>query len=220
MDILHLTGRNQDAAIEKITSLLRRGGVVVVPTDTVYGLAADISCGPAVRKVFRIKKRSHLKAMPVFIRDMAMAKAYAYFDPKVGKLLEEVWPGRTTVVLRKKETMPNLVTGGEQTVGMRIPDQPFLAALLAGYPNPLTGTSANLSGSEPASSAVDVQNAFRSHIPRPDLLVDGGPLASSPASTVLDLTNPANPKVLRMGAITKEKFDEFLKQWEENDEKF
>lgn len=214
MEVLHLTERNQEAVVKKASSLLKRGGVVAVPTDTVYGLLADVLHAAAVRKVFRIKKRSHLKAMPVFVRDIAMAKAYAYFDPKVGKLLGEVWPGRTTVVLQKKEAMPDLVTGGERTVGMRIPDHPFLAALLADYPNPLTGTSANLSGSEPASSAVDVQRVFRLHIPRPDLLVDGGMLAASPASTVLDITNPANPKILRMGAITKEKLDEFLKQWE------
>lgn len=216
MEIIHLTERNQEAVVESVSSLLRRGGVVAVPTDTVYGLVADVLAEAAVRKVFRIKKRSHLKAMPVFVRDTAMAKAYAYFDPKVGELLGEVWPGRTTVVLRKKESMPDLVTGGERTVGVRIPGHPFLAALLAGYPNPLTGTSANLSGSEPASSAVDVQNAFHRHIPAPDLLVDGGPLAPSSASTVLDLTNPANPKILRMGAITKEKLDTFLRQWEKN----
>ena len=149
--------------------------------------------------------------MPVFVRDTAMAKAYAYFDPTVGEFLKEVWPGRTTVVLRKREVMPDLVTGGERTVGMRIPDHPFLAALLAGYPNPLTGTSANLSGSEPASSAVDVQNVFQRYIPRPDLLVDGGTLPASPASTVFDITNPSNPKILRMGAITKEKLDEYLR---------
>lgn len=216
MEVVHLTARNQEVVVAKVSSLLQRGGVVAVPTDTVYGLIADVLVEAAVRKVFRIKKRAHLKAMPVFIRDTAMAKAYAYFDPKVGRLLEEVWPGRTTVVLRKKETMPDLVTGGERTVGMRIPDHPFLTALLTGYLNPLTGTSANLSGSEPASSAADIQNAFRSHIPRPDLLVDGGMLPASPASTVLDIINPANPKILRMGAITKEKLDEFLKQWEEN----
>mgnify|MGYP001611966827 FL=1 len=211
MEVIHLIERNQEAVVAKASSLLQRGGVVAVPTDTVYGLVADVLQATAVRKIFRIKKRSHLKAMPVFVRDTAMASAYAYFDPQVGKLLEEVWPGRTTVVLRKKESMPDLVTGGERTVGMRIPGHPFLAALLAAYPNPLTGTSANLSGSEPAASGVDVQLVFQRHIPRPDLLVDGGMLPASSASTVLDITNPSNPRILRMGAITKEKLDEYLR---------
>lgn len=213
MDVIHLTERNQEAVVERVSSLLRRGGVVAVPTDTVYGLVADVLQEAAVRKVFRIKKRSHLKALPVFVRDVAAARKYAYASARLERLLGELWPGQTTVVLKKKDAMPGLVTGGAKTVGLRLPDHPFLLALLAIYPNPLTATSANLSGSEPASSALEVQNAFRRHIPAPDLLVDGGMLPPSPPSTVLDLTNPQNPKILRMGTITKEKLDEFLKQW-------
>lgn len=186
---------------------------MAVPTDTVYGLAADVLRETAVKKVFRIKKRSHVKAMPVFVRDITMAKRYAYVDAKPEKLLGELWPGQTTVVLRKKSAMSDLATGVSRTVGLRVPDHPFLNALLAVYPNPLTATSADLSGSEPASSAIEVQNTFKGHAPAPDLLVDGGTLPPSPSSTVLDLTNPSNPKILRMGAITKEKLDEFLKQW-------
>lgn len=211
MEVVHLTERNHATVVEKAASLLRRGGVVAVPTDTVYGLAADVLRDVAVRKVFRIKERSHTKALPVFVRDIEMAKAYAYIDMKVEQLLGELWPGQTTVVLEKRSAMPDFVTGGMKSVGLRVPDHPFLTALLAAYPNPLTATSANLSGSEPASSGVDVQNTFRRHIPAPDLLVDGGTLPASPSSTVLDLTDPRNPKILRMGAITKEKLDEFLR---------
>lgn len=214
MEVVHLTGRNQEAVLKKTASILRRGGVVAVPTDTVYGLAADVMREAAVKKAFRIKGRSHTKAMPVLIRDIATAKAYAYIDAKLVKFLNEFWPGQTTVMLRKRDAMPDLVTGGMPTVGLRMPDHPFLSALLAVCPNPLTAASANLSGSEPASSAVDVQQTFRDHIPRPDLIVDGGPLPASPPSTVLDLTNSKNPKILRMGAITKAALDEFLKRWD------
>ncbi|MBI4132085.1 MAG: threonylcarbamoyl-AMP synthase [Candidatus Sungbacteria bacterium] len=227
MEIIHLTERNHGAVVERAASLLRRGGVVAVPTDTVYGLAADVFRDTAVRKVFRIKKRSHTKALPVFIRGVQAAKTYAYVDAKLERLLAKLWPGQTTVVLRKRDAMPDLITGGTPKVGLRVPDHPFLSELLAIYPNPLTATSANISGSEPAVSGVDVQNTFRGRIPMPDLLVDGGPPPSpsqfsgtkswegkSPSSTVFELTDPKNPKVLRMGAITKEKLDEFLKQWE------
>ncbi|MDP3727063.1 MAG: L-threonylcarbamoyladenylate synthase [bacterium] len=216
MDVIHLTERNQNAVIERVVSLLRRGGVVAVPTDTVYGLAADVLKETAVKKVFRIKKRAHTKAVPVFIRDVAVAKEYAYVEARVNRLLGKFWPGQTTVVLRKRDVMPDLVTGGTPTVGLRVPDHPFLSLLLARYPNPLTATSANLSGSEPASSAVHVQQTFQDHIPRPDLVVDGGPLPSSTPSTVIDLTDPQNPKILRMGAVTKTVLDEFLKQWDES----
>ncbi len=211
MDVLHLTERNQAAVLERVVSLLRRGGVVAVPTDTVYGLAADITRADAVRKVFRIKARSHVKALPVFVRDVEVAGRYAFIERELVKRLEEMWPGPTTVVLRKKPSVPDIVTGGMRTVGLRVPDHPFMRELLGRCPNPLIGTSANLSGSESASSSIEVQKIFRRHVPRPDLIVDGGQLPPSPPSTVLDLTHPDNPKILRMGAITKKKLDEFLR---------
>ena len=211
MDVLHLTERNQAAIVERVASLLKRGGVVAVPTDTVYGLMADVLRLAAVRKVFRIKARSHAKALPVFVRDIAMARHYAYVEQSLAPILGELWPGQTTVVLRKREVMPDLVTGGSKTVGLRVPAYPFLTAVLAAFPNPLTATSANLSGSEPAHSGVAVQNTFRRHIPRPDLVVDAGGLPPSRSSTVLDLTHPENPKILRMGAISKTELDKYLR---------
>lgn len=214
MDIFHLTEKNEDEVAEKIGSLLRRGGVAVVPTDTVYGLIGDCLRESAVRKIFRIKAREHHKAMPVFVRDVETAARFAYIERELTGLLSEIWPGQTTVVLRKRETMPDFVTGGMKTVALRIPDHPLVREVLELFPNPLVGTSANLSGSEAAQSATEVQKTFAKHIPRPELVVDGGRLPPSPPSTILDLTNPQNPKILRMGAITKEKLDEYLKHWQ------
>ena len=216
MDVFHLTERNHANAIEKTASLLKRGGVVAIPTDTVYGLVADVLRDAAVKKIFRIKARSHLKAIPIFVRDIAQAKQYAYIDPKLTRILHEIWPGPTTVVLRKKGGLSQLVTGSERTVGLRIPDDPFLAALLVAFPNPITGTSANLSGMEPARSAVEVQNTFKNSLARPDLIIDRGELAPSPASTVLDLTNPRTPKIVRMGAASPGKLMELLAHWEKH----
>ncbi len=213
MDVLHLTERNFEHAVGRVTSLLKRGGVVAVPTDTVYGLIADIHRDDAVRKVFRIKARSHTKAIPVFVRDIEMAEKYAYVEQELIRQLDELWPGLTTVVLEKRDIMPNLVTGGSKTVGLRVPGHPFIRALFDRYPNPLTGTSANLSGSESAQSGLDIQKMFQKHVPRPDMLVDVGILPPSPSSTVLDMTQPKNPKILRAGAITKEQLGEMLKQW-------
>jgi L-threonylcarbamoyladenylate synthase len=213
MQAISLTAENQGAVAEAVIAHLKRGGVVAVPTDTVYGLIADILDASAVTKVFRIKERSHLKALPVFVRDIPMARQYAHIDAKLWRLLEELWPGQTTAVLRKRPAMPDLVTGGEKTVALRIPDHPLLATILEHYPYPLTGTSANLSGNEPAQSADEVRQVLGARHPRPDLLVDAGQLPPSPPSTVLDLTSSSNPKILRMGAITKEKLDEYLAQW-------
>lgn len=213
MDTLRLTEHNHREAAEAVAELLARGGVVAVPTDTVYGLIADVLLPVAVRKIFRIKARAHAKALPVFVRDIPMARQYASIDGKLWRVLEELWPGRTTAVLRKRLAMPDLVTGGARTVGLRIPAHPFLEQLLALYPHPLVGTSANLSGSEPAQSADEVRRTFRGNVPQPDLLVDGGVLPPSPPSTVWDLTRLENPKILRMGAITKEELDALLAQW-------
>src|SRR3990167_5085479 len=131
MDVLHLTENNQGALVAHVARLLGRGGVVAVPTDTVYGLVGDALRESAVKKIFRIKARSYKKALPVFVRDVAMAKHYAVIDAKVTKLLDELWPGKTTVVLRKKDAMPDIVTGGMKTVGFRISDDPFMQALAA-----------------------------------------------------------------------------------------
>lgn len=214
MDVIHLTDRNHDAVVEKTASLLKRGGVAALPTDTVYGLVADVLREAAVRKVFRIKARSHAKALPVFVRDIAQAKIYAYIDTKLARLLDEIWPGPTTVVLHKKIALPDFVTGEDKTVGLRIPNDRFILDVLKAFPNPLTGTSANISGTEAARSATEVQNTFKDAIPRPDVIVDGSDLPESPPSTVLDLTNPKNPKILRMGATTPEKLMELLAHWE------
>ncbi len=213
MDVLHLTANNQDAVIQRVVSLIKRGGVVVLPTDTVYGLVGDCLRDAAVKKIFRIKARSHQKALPVFIRDFEMARHYAYIDAKLKSLVEEMWPGPTTLVFKKKETMPDLVTGAMKTVALRIPEYELVNQIAAGVGQPLVGTSANLSGNEPAQSAAEVQNTFIHHVPRPDAIVDGGRLPPSPPSTILDMTDPKNPKILRMGAITKEKLDEYLKMW-------
>ena len=213
MDVLRLGAKNQEAVVDRVASLLKRGGVIAAPTDTVYGLLADVTRPDAVAKVFRIKARSHTKALPVFVRDVVQARHYAFVERELIKLLEGMWPGQTTVVLRKKQAMPDAVTGGMKTVGLRVPDHHFMSLLLGRYPHPLTATSANLSGSEPTSSAADIQKIFRQHVPAPDLLVDGGILPPSPPSTVIDLTRSDNPRILRMGAITKEKLGEILSQW-------
>lgn len=213
MDVLHLTGRNLDFVVQRTVSLLMRGGVVAAPTDTVYGLLSDALRESAVKKVFRIKARSHAKALPIFVRDIAMAKQYAYVEAKLANVLSELWPGPTTVVLRKRDRLPDVVTGGDPSVGIRIPDHPFMANVCAAFPNPLTGTSANLTGMEPARSATELQNTFKRAIPRPDLIIDGGELPPSPPSTVFDVTNPANPKILRMGATTREELMELLSHW-------
>ena len=185
-----------------------------MPTDTVYGLLADTLRFSSVEKVWRMKERAHTKAMPVLVRDLEMARQYAVIDEHLERILKNLWPGQTTVVLRKQRAMPDVVTAGAKTIGLRIPDHAFLRRVLGLFSNPVIGTSANISGNEPAQSTEEVLSTFRRHIPRPDLVVDSGVLPPSPPSTVLDLTNPSSPQILRFGAITKEKLGQWLSQWQ------
>ncbi len=209
-----LTPENHVAVAAEAAEILRRGGVVIVPTDTVYGLAVDATNVGAVKKVFAIKKRAHLKALPVFVADIVAAAHAAVIPTRAIGLVKELWPGQTTVVFRKRALIPDVVSGGGKTVGLRIPDYPFLNLLLERYPHPLTATSANLSGMEPADSADEVRKMFTAALYIPDLLVDAGRLPASPPSTVLDFTDPERPRILRMGAISKEKLDQLLTQWQ------
>ena len=214
MEVIHLSEQNHEATAKRVAWLLKCGGVAAVPTDTVYGLLADTLRFSSVEKVWRMKERSRTKAMPVFVRDFEMARQYAVVDEPAERILENLWPGPTTVVLRKKRAMPDVVTAGAKTIGLRIPDHPFLRRVLELFSNPVLGTSANISGNEPAQSAEEVLSTFRRHVPRPDLVIDSGVLPPSPPSTVLDLTNPSSPQILRLGAITKEKLGQWLSQWQ------
>lgn len=213
METIRLTDKNIDAVIERVGDVLGRGGVVILPTDTVYGLAADVTNSGAIKKVFAIKRRSALKAFPLFVADIIAASHAAVIPVKVIAFLKNIWPGQTTVVFKKREAIPNAVTGGSKTVGLRVPDYLFLNRLLERYPHPLTATSANLSGLEPADSIGAMKTMFKDATYVPDLWIDVGVLAPSPPSTVIDLTDPEKPKILRMGAVTKEKLDEMLSQW-------
>ena len=214
MEVLHLTERNEAAVVEAAVQHLKRGAVLAIPTDTVYGLASDVRNEMGVKKVFEIKGRGENQALPVFVRDISMAERYAMFDERARSFLEHVWPGRVSVVLKKRSGIPDIVTAGQATVALRIPDHPFIEKLLQAYPNPITGTSANISGEPAASTATDVQISFRDRPSKPDLLIDGGVLPPSSSSTIIDFTNSANPRILRMGAVTKGELDEFFAMWD------
>ena len=189
--------------------VIRVGGVVAVPTDTVYGLIADVSNPDAVRRIFAIKGRVPEKALPVFVRDIAMARRFAYISDAKAEFLEKMWPGQVTVVFQHKEKLPKVLTGGHTTLGMRMPKHPLLIALLEKLGVPLAETSANPSGKPAARSAARVKEYFRDAEHQPDLLIDGGETGRSP-SAVIDFTG-IEPLVLRSGATTKGQFDRLLK---------
>ena len=170
--------------LKKILSLLRQGGVAVVPTDTVYGLIADATQKKAVGRVFAIKKRPRAKQLPLFVHTMRMAKHYALISREQELILSSKWPGPYTAVLKRKKCRPQLygVHGG--TIALRIPDSPKIRLIIKNLKRPVTGTSANRAGKNPSKT---VQEARRQLGAKPDLFVDGGTLYGRP-SRIVDMT--------------------------------
>lgn len=210
MEIIALGDAPYIVALIRSVAVLRAGGVVVAPTDTVYGLLCDGANAAAVEKMFAIKHRSREKAFPIFARDIAAARQYAYIADAKAKFLEKIWPGAVTAVFHHKEKLPVALTGGRDTIGMRIPDHPFIMALLAKMDTPLAQTSANISDASPAHTAAEAAAYFEGQEIKPDLIVDGGTV-SGVASTVVDCTGVA-PLILRSGVVSKSDIDRLLEK--------
>lgn len=202
--------RESKQAIEEAIDVIKKGGTIIFPTDTVYGLGCDATNEKAVERIFRIKKRPENKPIPVLISDIEMAKQFSYFDKSAEKILLSVWPGPVTVVLQKKiNSLPELVSAGKATVGLRIPDYKIAHFLTAKCNVPLAATSANITG-KPASNEIDkVLGQFEKMSSRPDLVLDAGDLKFAAPSTILDLSK-GKPIITRVGSVNKKKLFEII----------
>ena len=178
--------------------LLRRGEVIALPTDTVYGVAALAFNAEAVARIYQVKERPLDKAIPVFVPAVAdLALVCRDAPPLILPLLEKYWPGALTVILPVSPDLPGIVTNFGSTVAVRIPDHPVVRQLLALVGEPLAATSANISGRPNPQTAAAVEAQLSGRIP---LILDDGPTPSNLASTILDATQWP-PKVLRQGAL-------------------
>jgi len=185
-------------AIKQACRVLKLGGVVVYPTDTVYSLGANACDLLAVEQVFKIKNRPYYKPLPIIVRNLEWVEAVAFTASHHRKVVESIWPGTTTVILPKRDHLSSLVTAGEMTVGIRIPDFPFTDQLLGKFGYPLTATSANISGEEQTNDIDKIIERFANSKYGPNLIIDAGLLPKSKPSTVLDLASD-QPKILRVG---------------------
>jgi L-threonylcarbamoyladenylate synthase len=196
-------------ALDRAVAALKRGGTLVFPTDTLYGLGCNALDSGAVGRVFDIKHRSYVKALPMLVRDLSWARELAYITPEQEKLMARFWPGKVTFILPKRPIVPNIMSGGGQTVAIRAPDHAFSQALLRHLGYPIAGTSANVSGSDPFSDARTIAEAFSRTAPQPDVVLDSGTLPHSEPSTVVDLSGRV-PRILRQGAVRADKILAFL----------
>lgn len=192
------TPENFHRAVERATALLRGGGVVALPTETVYGLAANALDPAAVAQIFKIKGRPAHNPIIVHARGVEMARRCAAEWPELAqRLADGFWPGPLTLVLPRAAAVPDIVTAGGPTVGIRWPSHPFVQAVIGRCGFPLAAPSANLSNRVSPTTAAHVLAQLGDRVA---LIVDGGPSHVGIESTVLDLT-VAPPRVLRPGMI-------------------
>jgi len=198
MKIVKISSKNLNEAVK----VIKKGGVVIFPTDTVYGLIADIKNKTAVKKIFKIKKRSFKKSLPIFVKDLKMAKDLARIDKKQEKIIKKCWPGKVTVILKAKLTkFPKGIISKDKKIGLRNPDYKFLNILLKKIDCPLVETSANISGKKASTKIKEVLKQFEKQRCQPNLVLDAGNLRTSLPSTVVDLIDF---KILRKGDISKD----------------
>lgn len=211
MKIVHLTKDSYIEILDAVESVIMSGGVVVLPTDTVYGMVGDACKHAAVQKMYQLKHRPRKKALPVFVRNIAMARTYAYISDTKVKFLERVWPGPVTVIFHHKDKFPKLLSAGADTIAMRMPDNQLILDLIEKIGRPLAQTSANISGHPPAYSVEEIKNYFLYENLEPDLAVDSGEITGTP-STIIDFTRQM-PLVLRAGLLTKDELKHFFRNF-------
>lgn len=185
--------------ITKAIEILKQGGIVIFPTDTVYGIGCRIDDEQVVKRLFTLRKRPETKATPVLVSDLSMAKRYLEPVPQkvIDMLITPYWPGGVTVILScQKEKVPELVRGGGNTIGVRMPNHPMTLALIEGLGVPVLGPSANFNAEKTPRRFSDLNPELVKLV---DFVVEGE-CGLKQSSTVIDTT--VTPwKILRQGAV-------------------
>jgi L-threonylcarbamoyladenylate synthase len=187
--------------------VLKAGGVVALPTDTVYGICVALDTIGGVERLFRVKRRTPDKGIMLLLDDAEQAGQIGTMTPAAAALASACWPGGLTVVVPQRPgvRLPAALTGGTPTIGLRVPDHSTPRALAHGV-GPLPTTSANVSGLPEARNAREILEQLGRDI---DLILDAGPAHGGPASTVVDCTADV-PQVLRVGAVSLARVAEIL----------
>ncbi len=202
--VLTVDAKNPDPkAIKEAVKIVQRGGAIVYPTDTVYGIGANALDPEAVIKVFNIKNRPRDQAMPVAVSGIEMAEELVFVTVEARRLIERFWPGALTLILKKRPTLPAEVTGGSDRAGLRAPNHPVPLSIIRMAQLPITSTSANRHG---LPSPLTVEEAVRQLGEGIDLVIDAGGATGGVPSTVLDLTSTV-PAIIRKGPVSKEEIE-------------
>ena len=193
--------------IEKAAKILQNGGLVAVPTETVYGLAGNGLDSEAVEKIYEVKGRPAIKPLALMVCGPEAMEEYCREAPPAARCLaEKFWPGPLTIVLKAKKSVPEIVRAGGDTVGLRCPDHPMTLALLKQAKIPFAAPSANPTGSESPKNAQEVLAYFDGKI---QAVVDGGPCGLGRESTIIDLSETPY-RILRQGALPRQEIENEL----------
>jgi L-threonylcarbamoyladenylate synthase len=206
-EILKVESSSLEFVLEYAVRLIVGGRVVAFPTDTFYGLGADPFNLAAVSEIFRIKRRTADRPLPLLVNSIDQAVDLAHDPPKLFfTLAQKFWPGALTLVVPATSKIPLKVTANTGKVGLRWPQAPFVVSLITAAERPLTGTSANLSDMESCSTADEVDCQIGDVLP---LIVDGGLTPGGQASTIVEL-NGETGRIVRQGAIPESELKEYL----------
>lgn len=203
---------DDEAGIAEAAARLAAGGLVAIPTETVYGLGADASSPTAVSRIFAAKGRPADHPLIVHLADAGELDDWAVDIPETARALAAAfWPGPLTLVLRRAAHVPDTVTGGRDTVGLRVPDHPAARAVLRAFGGGVAAPSANRFGRVSPTTAAHVMADLAEHLdPARDAVLDGGPCRVGVESTIVDCTGPV-PQVLRPGGVSAEDLERVLR---------
>ncbi len=206
MSEVRIIPESDGASGDEAVRVLRDGGLVCYPTDTVYGIGAAAGDDAAVRRLYAVKGRSPDKPLPLLLADVSEAARVAEVTPLARALATRFWPGALTIVMRKVDSYRSLALAGGETVALRVPDHEFVRRIVRALGEPVTGTSANRSGTRAPVSAAEVAFQMGEMV---ELIIDGGQSRTRLESTVIDITRD-KPEIVREGAVSRGEVEEAL----------
>jgi L-threonylcarbamoyladenylate synthase len=193
--------------IKKAAQMVLQGGIIAFPTETFYGLAADVLNEAALKKIFQVKKREEGKPLLLLIADKSWLNGLVQnISPLAERLMNRFWPGPLTLVFNASAQLSPLLTADTGKIGIRLSPHPVTQALVQAVGRAITGTSANLSGQPGTLTAREVHQSMGESL---DAVLDGGKTAGGPGSTVLDVSDPS-PQIIREGMIFRNELSLFL----------
>ena len=201
MERIAVTNKDEmEVATNRAKDVLEEGGIVIYPTDTLYGVGADATNEEAIEKVLRLKGRDFKKPLSVMVSNIEMATKFVHLSELAKKLFHKILPGPFTLILPKQKNESDLLTGGKDTLGVRVPDSFFCVSLSNKFGKPITATSANLSGKENGKNVDEILDQFGAKQEQIDIVIDTGEVSNTTPSTVLKVEGDS-VEVLREGSI-------------------